>query len=82
MKIELEQEDDGRWIAEFPQVPGAMAYGGTQAEAIMKVEALVLQTQAMPTRADLARSLFGRGARWSPERDSVTELDAERAEEG
>lgn len=46
MTIELEQEDDGRWIAEAPQIPGALAYGGTQAEAIMKVEALVLRILA------------------------------------
>jgi predicted RNase H-like HicB family nuclease len=46
MTIELEQEDDGRWIAEAPQIPGALAYGGTQAEAISKVEALVLRILA------------------------------------
>lgn len=46
MRIEVEQEEDGRWIAEAPQIPGAMAYGATQAEAIMKVEALVLRILA------------------------------------
>jgi predicted RNase H-like HicB family nuclease len=46
MTIEVEQEDDGRWIAEAPLIPGAMAYGATQAEAVMKVEALVLRILA------------------------------------
>jgi predicted RNase H-like HicB family nuclease len=32
--IEIEREDDGRWIAEITDVPGAMAYGATWAEAI------------------------------------------------
>jgi len=31
--IEIEQEKDGRWIAEIPQIPGAMTYGSTRAEA-------------------------------------------------
>lgn len=31
--IEIDREDDGRWIAEIPSVPGAMAYGNTADEA-------------------------------------------------
>jgi predicted RNase H-like HicB family nuclease len=31
--VEFEREDDGRWIAEIPSVPGAMAYGATKEEA-------------------------------------------------
>jgi len=46
MKIEVEVESDGRWIAEVPAVPGAMAYGSSRAEAISKVEALVLRILA------------------------------------
>jgi predicted RNase H-like HicB family nuclease len=46
MMIEVEQEYDGRWIAEAPAIPGALAYGVTQAEAIAKVEALVLRILA------------------------------------
>jgi predicted RNase H-like HicB family nuclease len=46
MKIELEQESDGRWIAEVPAIPGALAYGGTRNEAIARVEALVLRVLA------------------------------------
>ncbi len=46
MQIDVEREDDGRWIAEVSALPGAMAYGSTKAEAIMKVEALVLRALA------------------------------------
>ena len=44
--IEVEQEVDGRWIAEAPDVPGALAYGATRAEAIEKVQALCLRVLA------------------------------------
>lgn len=46
MKIEVEREDDGRWIAEAPAIPGALAYGESRATAIAKVEALVLRILA------------------------------------
>jgi predicted RNase H-like HicB family nuclease len=35
--IEFEQEDDGRWIAEIPEMPGVMAYGQTEREAEERV---------------------------------------------
>ena len=38
--IETEREDGGRWIAEVPELPGALAYGTTREEAIVKAEAL------------------------------------------
>ena len=43
MKGEIEKEQDGRFIAGVPEIPGAMAYGASQEEAIHKVEALVLR---------------------------------------
>lgn len=46
LKIEIDREEDGRWIAEVPAVPGALAYGATEAEARSKVEALALRTIA------------------------------------
>jgi len=46
MKIEIEREDDGRWIAEIPELPGVMAYGNTRNEAISKAEALALRVLA------------------------------------
>ena len=44
--IETEQEKDGRWIAEAPDLPGALAYGASRQEAITKVEALALRILA------------------------------------
>ncbi len=46
MKIEIEIEDDGRWIAEIPELPGVMAYGNSRNEAISKAEALALRVLA------------------------------------
>ena len=46
LRIEFEQEDDGRWIAEIPALPGVMAYGATRNEAKAKVEALALRVLA------------------------------------
>ena len=46
MPIELEQEEDGRWIAEAPQMPGALAYGDMQSETISRVESLGLRILA------------------------------------
>ena len=40
LTFETELEDDGRWIAEVPEIPGAMAYGATRDEAIANVIAL------------------------------------------
>jgi predicted RNase H-like HicB family nuclease len=44
--IEFEQEEDGRWIAEIPALPGVMAYGVTRNEAESKVEAMALRVIA------------------------------------
>ena len=46
MNIEIEREDDGRWIAEVPELAGAMVYGVTREEAVAKVEALALRILA------------------------------------
>ena len=46
LQIEFEREDDGRWVAEIPILPGVMAYGASQKEARDKVEALALRTLA------------------------------------
>jgi predicted RNase H-like HicB family nuclease len=43
LKIEIEREDDGRWIAEIPALPGALVYGATMIEAQHKIEALALR---------------------------------------
>jgi predicted RNase H-like HicB family nuclease len=44
--VELEREDDGRWIAEIPELPGVMVYGATEDEAMAKVQALALRVMA------------------------------------
>lgn len=44
--IEIDREQDGRWIAEIPQLPGVMAYGKSQSEAERKVKALALRVIA------------------------------------
>jgi len=44
--IELEQEIDGRWIAEVAELPGVLAYGATQDQAIAQVQALALRVVA------------------------------------
>jgi predicted RNase H-like HicB family nuclease len=46
LTIELEQEDDGRWLAEVPELPGALAYGQTRVDAIARVQALALRVLA------------------------------------
>ena len=46
MIVEVEVEEDGRWIAEVPALSGAMAYGSSRAAAVSKVEALVLRILA------------------------------------
>jgi len=45
-KIEFDREDDGRWIAEIHDLPGAMAYGHTKEEAEAAAEALALRVIA------------------------------------
>jgi len=40
VRIGFEREDDGRWIAEVPELPGVLAYGTTKEEAQAKAEAL------------------------------------------
>ena len=46
MKIEIDREDDGRWIAEVPDLPGVMVYGKSRDEAISRVKALALRVLA------------------------------------
>lgn len=45
-QVELEQEKDGRWIAEVADLPGVMAYGPTAEAALLKVQALALRVVA------------------------------------
>jgi len=44
--VEIEQEEDGRWIAEVLELPGVLAYGKTDLEAVAKAQALALRVIA------------------------------------
>jgi predicted RNase H-like HicB family nuclease len=44
--IEVEQEDDGRWLAEVSQLPGVLTYGQTRPEAVMRAQVLALRVLA------------------------------------
>ncbi len=46
LNIEYEQERDGRWIAEVPQLPGVLCYGDAAESAMVKAEFLALRVIA------------------------------------
>lgn len=46
LSIELDREDDGRWIAEALELPGVMSYGETREEAISNTERLAIEVIA------------------------------------
>jgi predicted RNase H-like HicB family nuclease len=46
VRVELEREDDGRWIAEVVDLPGVMAYGSSREQALAAVQALALRVIA------------------------------------
>ena len=46
LRVEIEREEDGRWIAEVPELPGVVTYGTTREEAQKNVEMLALRVLA------------------------------------
>jgi predicted RNase H-like HicB family nuclease len=44
--VEFDREDDGRWIAEIPELPGVMVYGESKDDALVKVQALAYRVVA------------------------------------
>lgn len=44
--IEVEQEEDGRWLTEIPALPGVLAYGQTREEVIARAQVLALRVLA------------------------------------
>ena len=46
LRIEVEREEDGRWLAEVPALPGVLVYGGAEAEARAHVVSLALRVIA------------------------------------
>ena len=45
-RVEVEREEDGRWLAEAPELPGVLAYGASAPEAQARVQALALRVVA------------------------------------
>ena len=45
-QIEIDREEDGRWIAEITSLPGVLTYGKSKQEAVAKVKALALRVLA------------------------------------
>jgi predicted RNase H-like HicB family nuclease len=46
IRVEVEREEDGRILASVPDLPGVMAYGTTEADAVRKVKTIALQVLA------------------------------------
>jgi len=46
LTLECEQETDGRWIAEVPELPGVLSYGNSASDAMSKAEVLALRVIA------------------------------------
>lgn len=46
MRVEIEQEADGRWLTEIPELPGVLAYGATVQEAVSRAKALASRVLA------------------------------------
>ena len=74
MKIEIEREADGRWIADVPELPGVMVYGETRDEAIAIVEALALRIFAERQRRPSLDQVLAR--------DGLPPIPWERVPEG
>jgi len=54
------EEEDGRFIADFPETPGVMAYGRTRQEALDNVMAVLLDTMADQTEhGEIPVGVFG-----------------------
>lgn len=66
LSIEVEQEEDGRWLSEVIELPGTLAYGQTRAEAIIRAQVLALRVLAdriehgehLPLQDDLLPQVF------------------------
>ena len=66
ISIEVEQEEDGRWLSEIPELPGVLAYGETRSEAVVRVQVLALRVLAdrvehgetLPEKVDVLPEVF------------------------
>ena len=55
--LECEREDDGRWLAEVVELPGVLAYGSNQEQAMAKAEVLALRVIAEQLEHGEAKAL-------------------------
>lgn len=46
LRVEIEQETDGRWIADVVELPGVMTYGATPEEALRNVKIIAMRVLA------------------------------------
>ena len=46
LKVEFDREEDGRWIADIPELPGVMVYGESKQDALVKVQVLAYRVLA------------------------------------
>ncbi len=66
LSVEIEQEEDGRWLREIPELPGVLAYGQTRAEAVLRAQVLALRViadriehgETLPQKVDLLPQVF------------------------
>ena len=66
ISIEVEQEEDGRWLSEIPELPGVLAYGQTRSEAVVRVQVLALRViadriehgETLPQQVDVLPQVF------------------------
>ena len=59
LQIEVEREEDGRFLASVPELPGVMAYGDTEESALRKAKSIALQVLAdmMESGDEIPRAL-------------------------
>jgi predicted RNase H-like HicB family nuclease len=57
IRVELEREEDGRTLASVPALPGVMAYGASEEEAVRKVKPIALQVLADMTLTERRTAL-------------------------
>jgi len=66
LSIEVDQEEDGRWLCEVMELPGVLAYGHTRSEALSRVQVLALRVladriehgEALPKAVDVLPQVF------------------------
>jgi len=64
--IEVEQEEDGRWLSEVPELPGVLAYGQTRQQAVANAQVLALRViadriehgESLPQMVDVLPKVF------------------------